>query len=173
MINAESAESQEAYTGLRSWELGYEPSGSDGGGFSPPAPVVVPPGETFAYQAFETGLGQEIQYVQRVSIKGQVYKCQPVAHGPIAFDIDAPKGGKLHIVQADSLESLNAGKVRIEVWTFAAAAREIKGLAPTRRFVVVAAEGEEMRVQPRPLGWAVRGPSVWKLGPTVQTWSGL
>lgn len=146
---------------------------SDGGGGTPPPAVTTPETGGKGYMVFEVGLGEEVQVVQVIAIAGTQYKARPVAAGPIAFDCDAPQGGTVKVFQADSLPDLVAGKVKAETWTFTAGHREIKGLAPTRRFVVMAIEGAEMRVQPRALGWATRGPSVWQKSQTVHAWPGV
>lgn len=146
---------------------------SDGGGGTPPPVVTTPETGGKGYMVFEIGLGEEVQVVQILTIAGTEHKARPVAAGPVAFDCDAPNGGTVKVFQADSLPDLISGRVRAEVWTFTAGQRDIKGLAPTRRFVVLAIEGEAMKVQPRALGWATRGPSVWQRSTTVHAWPGV
>lgn len=141
------------------------------GGFLPP-PVIPPPGGK-AYVAFEMGMAQEVQNIQRIQVGATVFKVNPLPAGPIAFDIDAPNGGTVKVFQADSLQALVTGAVRIETWTLTSGNRLIKGLTPIRRFVVLVVEGDGMRVEPRPLGSIERGPSMWRLGSTITTWSGV
>lgn len=150
-------------------DLGFQ--GGDDGGFLPPP--VTPPAGGKAYVAFEMGMAQEVQNVQRIQVGATVLKASPLPGGPIAFDIDAPNGGTVKVVQADTLTALVSGNVRIETWTLKAGDRLIKGLTPIRRFVVLAVQGDGMRVEPRPLGNTERGPSVWKLAPVITTWAGV
>lgn len=150
----------------------FNPTGTDGGGGEPPPPVTTPKGGGNEYLCFEVGLGEECQLVQRLVIGDKTYKAVPVASGPIALDIDAKNGGKVRIFQVDELGLLGV-RFQQETWDFKAGDRKIKGLAPTRRFVVIALTGDELKVQPRSLGWATRGPSVWKLSPKPAAWTGV
>ena len=151
--------------------LNADTLGGDESGYLPPP--VLPPIGGKAYAAFEMGMAQEVQNVQRLQVGADVYKVAPLPGGPIAFDVDAPNGGMVKVLQADSLAALVAGNVRIESWPFNPGDRLIKGLTPIRRIVVLVVQGDGMRLEPRPLGNVDRGPSVWRLASTIVNWPGV
>lgn len=136
---------------------------------------ITPAAGGVAYVVLESGLAEEVQEVARVSIGGTTYKASPVAAGPIALDVDAPTGGSLQVIQADSLGDLTAGRVSTQVYTYEAGkpARKVEGIVPIRRFVVLAFKGDGGSITPRPLGAISRGPSRWTLAPGVVAWGGV